>query len=149
MALDLKTFLPYRLANLATKMSECFAPVYQNNSDLTTAQWRILFNLAQYGQSHSKALCEQASMDKSTVSRAVKALIIEQYVQSSANPDDKRTSLLMLTAKGKALYEQLAPEALLWEKELLAVLDDEEYQALVQSLNKISAKLTGINKPIK
>lgn len=149
MALDLDTFLPYRLANLANKMSEEFADVYQQQSDLTIAQWRILFNLAQFGQSHAKALCEQAAMDKSTVSRAVKALIIEQYVQSTANPEDKRTSLLMLTAKGKALYEQLVPEALLWEKELLAVLDDEEYQALVQSLNKISAKLTDIKKPIK
>lgn len=141
MALDLKTFLPYRLANLATKMSESFAPVYQNNSGLTTAQWRILFHLAQYGQSHSKALCEQASMDKSTVSRAVKALIVKNYIQSSANPKDKRASLLTLTNEGKALYEQLAPEAQIWERQLLNALSDEEYKILISSLNKLGKML--------
>ncbi|KPH93794.1 MarR family transcriptional regulator [Pseudoalteromonas porphyrae] len=141
MALDLETFLPYRLANIASKMSEEFACVYQQQSNLTIPQWRILFNLAQLGQSHAKELCMQASMDKSTVSRAIKALIDKQYIISILNPEDKRASLLELTSDGHELYKQLAPDALAWEQQLLVVLDEQEYQVLQQCLDKLSIKL--------
>ena len=141
MALDLETFLPYRLANLASKMSEQFAPVYQQQSDLSIPQWRILFNLAQFGQSNAKALCEQAAMDKSTVSRAIKALIDKDYVISLVNPDDKRASLLKLSEQGMGLYLQLAPAALAWEKSLLEVLSNAEYQTLLNCLDKLTSKL--------
>ena len=141
MALDLETFLPYRLANLASKMSEEFAPVYQQQSDLSIPQWRILFNLAQFGQSNAKALCEQVAMDKSTVSRAIKALIDKDYVISLVNPDDKRASLLKLSEQGMGLYLQLAPAALAWEKSLLEVLSNAEYQTLLNCLDKLTSKL--------
>lgn len=141
MALDLETFLPYRLANLASKMSEQFAPVYQQQSDLSIPQWRILFNLAQFGQSNAKALCEQAAMDKSTVSRAIKALIDKDYVMSVVNPDDKRAALLALSEQGLSLYQQLAPAALAWEKSLLEVLSNAEYQTLLNCLDKLTSKL--------
>ncbi|CAM3753634.1 MULTISPECIES: MarR family winged helix-turn-helix transcriptional regulator [Pseudoalteromonas] len=141
MALDLDTFLPYRLANLANQMSEEFAPVYQQQSDLTIPQWRILFNLAQFGQSNAKALCVQAAMDKSTVSRAIKALIDKQLVVSLVNPNDKRASLLQLSEQGRLLYQKLAPDALAWEQELLTVLNKAEYQALLSCLDKLTSKL--------
>lgn len=141
MALDLETFLPYRLANLASKMSEEFAPVYQQQSDLTIPQWRILFNLAQFGQSNAKALCEQAAMDKSTVSRAIKALIEKHYVVSLVDQDDKRASLLELSEQGRLLYQKLAPAALAWEQQLLTVIDKSEYQILLKCLDKLTEKL--------
>jgi len=141
MALDLDTFLPYRLANLANKMSEEFADVYQQQSDLTIPQWRILFNLAQFGQSHAKALCEQATMDKSTVSRAIKALIDKRYIVSLVNPQDKRASLLALSDEGLSLYKQLAPAALAWEQDLLASLTQDEYTVLLSCLDKLQTKL--------
>ena len=141
MALDLETFLPYRLANLASKMSEQFAPVYQQQSDLSIPQWRILFNLAQFGQSNAKALCEQAAMDKSTVSRAIKTLIDKHYVESLIDPADKRASLLALSEQGLGLYQQLAPAALAWEKNLLDVLTQAEYQTLLSCLDKLTSKL--------
>ena len=141
MALDLATFLPYRLANLASKMSEEFADVYQQQSDLTIPQWRILLNLAQFGQSHAKALCEQAAMDKSTVSRAIKALIDKRYVLSLENPQDKRANLLALSDEGHSLYQQLAPAALAWEQDLLASLTQDEYTVLLSCLDKLQTKL--------
>lgn len=146
MALDLDTFLPYRLANLANKMSEEFADVYQQQSDLTIPQWRILFNLAQFGQSHAKALCEQAAMDKSTVSRAIKALIDKRYIVSLVNPQDKRASLLALSDEGLSLYKQLAPAALAWEQDLLASLTQDDYTVLLSCLDKLQTKLEAKTK---
>ena len=141
MALDLETFLPYRLANLASKMSEEFAPVYQQQSDLTTPQWRILFHLAQFGQSNAKALCEQAAMDKSTVSRAVKALIKSGLICSEVNDDDKRATLLVLSESGRILYEKITPQAQLWEQALLSCLSNDEQHQLIAIFDKLKKKL--------
>ena len=74
MKIDLATFLPYQLTNVATRVSNDFAEVYQTKYGLNIPQWRILANLAQYGQSNAKDLCTQANMDKSTVSCAFNSL---------------------------------------------------------------------------
>ncbi|MEL0641795.1 MarR family transcriptional regulator [Pseudoalteromonas aliena] len=141
MKIDLATFLPYQLTNVATRVSNDFAEVYQTKYGLNIPQWRILANLAQYGQSNAKDLCTQANMDKSTVSRAVKVLIDKGLVRSELNKQDKRAALLVLSKAGQSLYEQIAPDALSWEKQLLRTLTNEEYEVLVSIFEKLNNKL--------
>ncbi len=141
MKIDLATFLPYQLTNVATRVSNDFAEVYQTKYGLNIPQWRILANLAQYGQSNAKDLCTQANMDKSTVSRAVKVLIDKGLVKSELNAQDKRAALLVLSKVGQSLYEQIAPDALNWEKQLLSTLTNEEYEVLVSIFEKLNNKL--------
>ncbi|KAA1153068.1 MarR family winged helix-turn-helix transcriptional regulator [Pseudoalteromonas distincta] len=141
MKIDLATFLPYQLTNVATRVSNDFAEVYQTKYGLNIPQWRILANLAQYGQSNAKDLCTQANMDKSTVSRAVKVLIDKGLVKSELNAQDKRAALLVLSEAGQSLYEQIAPDALNWEKQLLSTLTNEEYEVLVSIFEKLNNKL--------
>ena len=141
MKIDLATFLPYQLTNIATRVSNDFAEVYQTKYGLNIPQWRILANLAQYGQSNAKDLCTQANMDKSTVSRAVKVLIDKGLVRSELNKQDKRAALLVLSKAGQSLYENIAPDALNWEKQLLSTLTNEEYEVLVSIFEKLNNKL--------
>ena len=141
MKIDLATFLPYQLTNVATRVSNDFAEVYQTKYGLNIPQWRILANLAQYGQSNAKDLCTQANMDKSTVSRAVKVLIDKGLVKSELNAQDKRAALLVLSKVGQSLYEQIAPDALNWEKQLLNTLTNKEYEVLVGIFEKLNNKL--------
>ncbi|CAM2878083.1 MarR family winged helix-turn-helix transcriptional regulator [Pseudoalteromonas distincta] len=141
MKIDLATFLPYQLTNIATRVSNDFAEVYQTKYGLNIPQWRILANLAQYGQSNARDLCRQANMDKSTVSRAVKVLIDKGLVISELNEQDKRAALLVLNQAGQNLYEQIAPDALNWEKQLLSTLTNEEYEVLVSIFEKLNNKL--------
>ncbi|MGO3421277.1 MAG: MarR family winged helix-turn-helix transcriptional regulator [Pseudoalteromonas distincta] len=141
MKIDLATFLPYQLTNVATRVSNDFAEVYQTKYGLNIPQWRIVANLAQYGQSNAKDLCTQANMDKSTVSRAVKVLIDKGLVKSELNEQDKRAALLVLSKVGQSLYEQIAPDALNWEKQLLSTLTNEEYEVLVSIFEKLNNKL--------
>ncbi|WP_410962677.1 hypothetical protein, partial [Salmonella sp. ZJHZ20_0179] len=60
---------------------------------------------------------------------------------SLIDPADKRASLLALSEQGMSLYQQLAPSALAWEKSLLEVLSNAEYQTLLNCLDKLTSKL--------
>lgn len=141
MKIDLTIFLPYQLTHLATQVSNDFSGIYKKEFDLTIPQWRIMANLAQLGQSTSKQLCTQADMDKSTVSRAVKALIDEGLIYSELNKHDKRAAFLMLSDKGMALYEKITPQALQWEQALLSCLSDDEQRQLIAIFDKLKNKL--------
>ncbi|ASM52130.1 hypothetical protein PESP_b0592 [Pseudoalteromonas espejiana DSM 9414] len=141
MSKDLNEFLPYQLNQLATKISDDFALVYQQKYDLTIAQWRVIANLAQFGQNSAKDLCSLANMDKSTVSRAVKVLVNKNLVYSKLNENDKRAALLVLSEQGESLHSRIAIEANNWEKQLLNELSDNEYQVLNTVIEKLNSKL--------
>ena len=133
--LDLQKFLPYSLTNIAVQMSEQFSELYQQ-FDLTVPQWRVIANLAQYGQCSAKALCDMAQMDKSTVSRAVKSLLARELLTAKPDPIDKRANLLMLSKKGVCLHEQIVPEA-----HLVSGLDSHELTHFFNILTKLSNHL--------
>ena len=139
--LDLQQFLPYSLTNIAMQMSEQFSELYQQQFNLTVPQWRVIANLAQYGECSAKELCDMAQMDKSTVSRAVKSLLSRELIVAKANPTDKRASLLSLSAGGIALHEQIVPLANEWQARLVSGLDSQALQQFMDTLSTLSARL--------
>ncbi|AZZ95888.1 MarR family transcriptional regulator [Pseudoalteromonas sp. R3] len=136
MAFDINEFLPYRMVRLANAMSEAFSEVYEQ-AGLTIPQWRVLVHLAQHPGATAKQLCDLASMDKSTVSRAIKQLQQQGILVAEQSETDKRATEMTLTEQGTVLYETLTPEALSWESNLLGELNPDEKQALLATMKKL------------
>ena len=63
---------------------------------------------------------------KSTISRAVTALMGQQIVERVENENDRREFRLRLTRKGRALYEELFPRLLQREQDILGSLSPQE-----------------------
>ncbi|WP_462173164.1 MarR family winged helix-turn-helix transcriptional regulator [Pseudoalteromonas xiamenensis] len=139
MKLKLNEFLPYRLVKLAAKVSDEFAKVYAKEAGLSVAQWRVLAHLAEHPQSTAKQLCDLATMDKSTVSRAVKQLAEQGMLISEMSEKDKRATLLKLTAQGESLYARLVPLAIEWEKSLLEKLSTKDKHVLFRIIEELGA----------
>ncbi|WP_125781541.1 MarR family winged helix-turn-helix transcriptional regulator [Pseudoalteromonas rubra] len=139
MAFDINEFLPYRMVRLANAMSEAFSEVYER-AGLTIPQWRVLVHLAQHPGATAKQLCDLASMDKSTVSRAIKQLQQQDMLVAKQSETDKRATEMSLTLKGQALYEALTPQALDWENKLLSELNTDEKQALLAMMQKLEGR---------
>ena len=78
---------------------------------------------------------------KSTISRAVTALMKRQMVERVENEDDRREFRLRLTRKGKTLYEELIPRLLRKEQEILSCLSAQERKDLALLLGKIEKSL--------
>ena len=82
-------------------------------------------------------VAERTAMDKVAVSRALARLVAAGRVRRHTHANDKRRSVLGLTAKGWAIHDEVAPMARQRERELLARLDSDEQAWLARILDKL------------
>jgi DNA-binding MarR family transcriptional regulator len=139
--LKLGRFLPYLLSNLAENISTELAQVYSTEFGLTTSEWRVLAHLAEHESLNARQIIGFTSMEKSKVSRAVGRLCERGLVLQERARRDSRAKDLVLTESGRALYEQVVPRVLVWERELLEGLNSLEYRDLLHGLGQLTRRL--------
>ncbi|TQV78853.1 MarR family transcriptional regulator [Exilibacterium tricleocarpae] len=140
-SLLLNHFIPYRMVNLAKRISDSCAGIYRDDFDITIPEWRILARLAEHDAQNSRCLGEVTFMDKSKVSRAVKLLDNKGYLVKRKDRDDNRVTYLSLSTAGRRLYQAIVPKALEWESRLIGALDISEYRDLMRILEKLERQL--------
>jgi len=79
-------------------------------------------------------LAKPLGLDKSTVSRLVQRLVAEKLISRNADPNDSRGVVLVLTAKGRKLYESALGDSLDMYRDLLARVPAQRRKALVDAL---------------
>jgi len=140
--LDLFKFLPFRLNRLAAEVSQALSSEYQARYGLDIPEWRVLATLGFRKEPCSAQYVSQCTRThKSTISRAVTALLERELVERVANVDDRREFRLRMTRKGKALYDELIPRLLRREQEILTCLSTQERNELGRLLGKIESSL--------
>jgi DNA-binding MarR family transcriptional regulator len=140
--LDLLQFLPFRLNRLAAEVSSALSAEYQVRYGLDIPEWRVLATLGFRRQACSAQYISHCTRThKSTISRAVTALMRRRLVERVENAEDRREYRLRMTKKGKALYEELIPRLLRKEQEMLACLSAQERKDFARLLGKIEQSL--------
>ena len=140
--LDLFKFAPFRLNRLAAEVSAALSSEYQERYGLDIPEWRVLATLGFRNDACSAQYISHCTRThKSTISRAVTALMDRRLVERVENEDDRREFRLRLTRKGKALYEALIPRLLRREQEILACLSAKERKDFASLLGKIEQSL--------
>ena len=79
------------------------------NFPIALNEWRVLRVASIFGPICASDVISTLAMDKTTVSRAITNLHRAGYVELTANPEDRRQTLLMLTNKGWKLHRRVAP----------------------------------------
>jgi DNA-binding MarR family transcriptional regulator len=140
--LDLFGFVPFRLNRLAAEVSSALSSEYQERYGLDIPEWRVLATLGFRNEACSaQYIAHCTRTHKSTISRAVTALMNRQLVERVENEDDRREFALRMTRKGKALYEELIPRLLRREQEILSCLSAQERKDFARLLGKIEKSL--------
>lgn len=139
--LILNQFIPYRMVNLAKRISDTFSEIYSEEFGITIPEWRVLAHLGEADRQNSRDLGKITFMDKSKVSRAVKQLDSKGFLIKEKDPNDSRASYLSLTANGRQLYSDIAPKALEWEAQLISGLNLGEYRDLLLCMQKLERQL--------
>ena len=140
--LDLFRFVPFRLNRLAAEVSAALSSEYQQRYGLDIPEWRVLATLGFRNDACSaQYIAHCTRTHKSTISRAVTALMTRQLVERVENPDDRREFVLRLTRKGKDLYEELIPRLKHREQEIMSCLSSQERKDFAAMLGKIEQSL--------
>ena len=138
--LDLFRFVPFRLNRLAAEVSAALSGEYQERYGLDIPEWRVLATLGFRNDACSaQYIAHCTRTHKSTISRAVTALMTRQLVERVENEDDRREFRLRMTRKGKALYTQLIPRLLRKESEIMVCLTPGEQKDFARLLGKIES----------
>ena len=140
--LDLFRFVPFRLNRLAAEVSSALSSEYRERYGLDIPEWRVLATLGFRNDACSaQYIAHCTRTHKSTISRAVTALMTRQLVERVENEDDRREYSLRMTRKGHALYEELIPRLLRKEQDILSCLSAQEQKDFAMMLGKIEQSL--------
>jgi DNA-binding MarR family transcriptional regulator len=140
--LDLFGFVPFRLNRLAAEVSSALSVEYATRYGLDIPEWRVLATLGfRHEPCSAQYVADCTRTHKSTISRAVTALMKRQMIERVENADDRREFRLRLTRKGATLYEELIPRLLRKEQEILSRLSAQERRDFARLLGKLEESL--------
>jgi DNA-binding MarR family transcriptional regulator len=137
--LDLEHFLPYRLSVLSNRISQDIARLYAQRWDLAVTEWRVMAVLGRHHDVSAREVAERTAMDKVAVSRAIASLLEAGRIERDTHGDDRRRSCLRLSPAGRAIYDEVAPLALAYQRRLLEGLADDERSALDRLLTRLES----------
>ncbi|MEL7310121.1 MAG: MarR family transcriptional regulator [Pseudomonadota bacterium] len=146
-ALALEDFLPYRLSILSNTVSGTIASAYDRRFNLSIPEWRVMAVVARSPGLSAAQVAARTLMDKVAVSRAVAKLLKQGRITREFADQDKRRSILNLSADGREVYEMVVPMALKLEADLLEGFTTEEIETLNLLLDRMLARMRMLGAP--
>lgn len=122
--------LPYRLLMLGKMLDRLSVQHIRDEASLSLAEWRVLVHLAVMGTQSASEVSAAALVDRAEVSRAVHSLEAGGYIVRNDNPRNRRSSLLVLTAQGQAVYDRVNKERRSFFDYLTSDFDQERLEQL-------------------
>ena len=111
-------------------------------SGFSLTEGRILFELIQRAQSSAKEIGDELGLDPGYLSRVLRKLEDLKLVTRTASPVDARNSVLRLTRKGKAAFEEINRRSAAQAEAMLSPLTPDSRDALVRSVQTIESALS-------
>lgn len=104
---------------------------------ITNTQWAVLARLAELGPLSQNHLGRMTSLDAATVKGVVDRLARQGWVETAADPNDRRRLTVSLTAEGEKTFNAGMSAALKVSQETLGPLTAPERAQLLSLLLKL------------
>jgi DNA-binding MarR family transcriptional regulator len=147
--IELDTFLPYRISVLANVMSSAIAAAYDERFGLSIPEWRVIAVLSRYPGLSAREVAHKTRMDAVAVSRAVNRLLRAGRLRRAIAPDDRRRSVLHVSAAGAMVYREVAPLALEIERALIEVLPAADRETLDRVIGTLTERADALSKTLR
>ena len=135
--LNLRSFLTFRLARLQAQINAQAQHVLRSHSDVGHTEWRVLILVKDCGDSTMAQIVRDVQIDKTQISRAVKALIEKGYLSARDDPNDHRQSFLSLTPEGRAVHAHLLPHMQDRQHALMADISEKEIAVTYSVIDRL------------
>ena len=140
--LQLDDFVPYLINRVGVALVAHFTERALARHQVTIDMWRLLAALADNGGQRQVDLAGMTSIEPSTLSRMVTRLVHRGLVNRSRSRNNGREVVVALTARGKALVNQLIPVALSVESLAIGAVGVRDLARMKQVLHRMYANLT-------
>ena len=128
----------YRISYLANAIVVPTYEAVRRDFGIIRAEYILLVCLAHFAELTAQDVSRIARLPRNSISRAVHRMLDEGYLDRAPDPHDGRQARLTLTAKGRALHEQIAARLIERQEEVLAALDASERRQLDGLLQKLA-----------
>ena len=142
--LDLDRYVPAFVTFIANKLSNSATAVYQRNFGINVTEWRIMTQLALEPGIPASRICQVIGFNKGPISRTLAVMQKRGLVTIRTDPNDARTHSISLTAKGRVTHDAVLVTALERERRLLACLEKDEREVLIDLLRRIHSNLGAV-----
>ena len=143
---DLEHYVPAYMAWIASKLSGGASQSYLSVFGVGIETWRLLVLLAIESKLSAQRISQVIGMDKASVSRVFKSMQSRGLITMGLDSRDGRLRLATLTAKGRALHEQMLGIALERERVFLSVLAPAERDTLNDLLHRLYNNLPAVEE---
>lgn len=133
-----KDLLNYRISRLLASSGAMVVRLCEGRYGITRREWRLIAVLAEEGAMSPSELAERAHLERARVSALITALADKKLLRRVPVPGDARRAEVLLTEAGKGLYDELLPQSVHFQQEVLAVLSAPERQQFESALQKLT-----------
>jgi MarR family transcriptional regulator, lower aerobic nicotinate degradation pathway regulator len=106
--------------------------------ELTPLQFAVLDSLLGNGPQDQVTLSGAAALDRTTISLVIRKLEQRGLVRRTRSEQDQRAKIVTITATGQKLVEAALGAVEAAQQRIVAPLDDDETQRLLQLLEKLA-----------
>ena len=110
----------------------------ENHPDLVNEDFTYLFRLMDYPSLTKMRLIEKNVHEKQSGIEIIKRLVKNGLFEESPDKDDKRSTRISVTKKGKKVFQDSMKDITIVSKIMCGKLDNEEKQNLLDSLKKLN-----------
>ena len=122
-----------QLGNLLTR---ALAPVFEK-ANVTPQQWAVLATIGEE-PTNLAAVARKLAVSKQNMTGMMARLEQLGLVERSDDPEDLRSSRVLLTRRGRTIVERLAPMYEQWQKTL--DVPEKDLQTLTRAVNRLIAQ---------
>jgi len=116
-------------------------------SQFSLTEVRVLYELAHREKVAAKDLCIDLGLDRGYLSRMLQSFETNGWITSTPSPDDRRSQLLSLTAKGRKTFEPLDRRSSDEVAAMLARLAPNQQEKMLAAIRDIEAVLAPAAEP--
>ncbi len=102
--------------------------------DLNQQQFSILFSINEAGRVNQKSMVNKLLLEKAHVSKVVKKLHSMGLIETQVSEDDKRSSWLIITEKGRRTVKECQKTIANWNQVWMNELETEQLRDVLESL---------------
>lgn len=121
---------------------------YENNyvtsGKITVPQFVVLSCLRQYGECQMGCIAGAMNISFSTATGMMDRLLKQGLVKRSSGQNDRRTVVVMITAKGRRIVEEVYAQKRLGIMELFSALSASERKRYLEILEKLVSSLSKV-----